>query len=459
MGKFLKWVGYALGATAALAMVLWTISRLCGSTTEQADALATLRQPWNPPGSNAYPALWLLHYDVPAGEQVAVMAEDLRRMAAVPKPGANPQASGSQGLVLFSSIARERYPDLTPPPEDRGLLCNSRSADCLQRVREDLPRYEALVEKHGRLFERVAALGSHGHYRTLSPQRMDAPIPPFQLASAAMTAHAVAFVRGDVDTALGNTCRDIATWRRLGAHSDSLIMRMISIAYSSEGYGQLLAGMLAELPQGHPVPQACMAAVAPAAASELRLCEPLRGEFAYSSMVITTMVEQQLETQNPIERMLTPLFFDPERTKAEMATALAPACAEHELHRIEADIEHRDWAQSRGVWRPECAANIAGCLLADISRPAFTDYALRAQDHGMRLKTLATLLWLREQPDDGRPLETRLADRPESLKSPTREIEVGEDGRSLRTRQFDSRRGEYWEVPLPRGLRGKLQPP
>lgn len=35
------------------------------------------------------------------------------------------------------------------------------------------------------------------------------------------------------------------------------------------------------------------------------------------------------------------------------------------------------------------------------------------------------------------------------MKSPTRDIEVTDDGTGIRIRQFDAKRGEYWRLPLP----------
>lgn len=230
-------------------------------------------------------------------------------------------------------------------------------------------------------------------------------------------------------------------------------MHMVGIAYSTDGYGQLLAEMLAELPSDHPLPPSCAAAVVPAAAEELRLCTAMRGEFALSSEVMRRSSAQAAVEGSAISRLLTPVLFDVEATLADNAMTFAPACLEEELRRIEADRKDTGWASRRGPGRLQCAGNPVGCILAESVGPAaYSHYALRAQDQGARLKVLATLLWLRQQAGDGRTLESLLAERPPALKSPTREIEVGQDGRSLRIRQFDATRGEYWTIPLPREL-------
>ena len=75
------------------------------------------------------------------------------------------------------------------------------------------------------------------------------------------------------------------------------------------------------------------------------------------------------------------------------------------------------------------------------------------QDFGARIELLATLAWLRENADRSDRLEALLDQRPEALKSPTRQVETGEDGDSLRIRMFVDFAGDTWSVPLPAALR------
>lgn len=447
MARLLRWCLFAAAGLLLAVIVLWSVSRLRGATDEQETALEIMQRPWTPEGRNAFAAIWLLPYDVPEAEQAALAAADMRRMAGLPQFGEATEVNVPTGLD-FVSGAEGRYVTLAPSSTDQALLCKPRGPDCLQRVRADLAAYEALVARNRRLFERIAALSLYDHYKDGLPPRLDVPFPQFQFGSASLTRHALTFVRGQTDLALEGVCRDLSTWHRLGAKSNSLIMRMIGIAYSTDGNGKLLAEMLAELPREHVLPEGCMSAVLPVPATDSWMCETMRGEFAFSSNTASALTSATRRA-NPFERATMFLTFDADMMIADMAQGFAPVCARHELERVAADREDIESRRPDGWLRLECAGNMAGCILADIAQPAYDSYLHRAQDQGARLKLLATLLWLRDRPADHRPLAVRIADRPQALKSPTRDIEVGEDGRSLRIRQFDTSRGEFWEIPLP----------
>lgn len=445
MGKFLRWTGYVAGAVLLLVVGLWSVSRLRGATAEQEAALAVMQQPWQPQGRNAFAALWLLPYDVPEAAQAAILAEDARRLRA--RPVAGIETSGDEPVPAFDSVAGERYRDLTPDAHDQAMLCGARDAGCLAKVRADQTAYAALVERNAVLFARVGDLSRYDYYGNGFAWRVDAPIPDFTLGKALLTAHALEFARGDVDAALAGTCRDIATWRRLGANSDSLIMRMIGIAYSTDGYGRLLADMLAELPRGYALPDNCPRALEPMSPVELSLCRPLQGEFLYASGAMRGMIDHSVGGR--FDRLLLPLLYSDHMTRAEKATVFAPACSDAALRRIADDRALERLPPGKPYYlRLGCMSNAVGCILNDIAAPAYGDYALRAQDQGARMQLLATLAWLRQQPV-GKPLAASLAERPPDLKSPTRDIEATDDGTGIRIRQFDAKRGEYWRLPLP----------
>src|SRR3546814_10672414 len=80
-----------------------------------------------------------------------------------------------------------------------------------------------------------------------------------------------AYASGKVDEGLAGACAGVRTWRTLGTDADSLIVKMLGIGLATDGYGRLLAQMLAELPAGHPLPVACEAALAPVSVGELSI--------------------------------------------------------------------------------------------------------------------------------------------------------------------------------------------
>ncbi|WP_407351955.1 hypothetical protein [Luteimonas sp. R10] len=449
MRRWLRRAGIVLLALLAALALLWSGSRLRGPTQVQRHALQLMASSPQPEGRNAFPALWLLPYDVPNAEQEAVAAEDVERMRARLRSTADDPAE--VGLIDLRTVAHERYRDLRPSDEDEKLFCRPRERDCLLRVRAAPDVYRALAARNSRLFERIEALSGYDHYRSLLPLRLEVPFPELQHGRALLTRHAVQFVHGEVDAALAGACRDVSTWRRLGGHSDSLVMRMIGIAYSTGAAG-LLADMLAELPMDHPLPAGCAAAFEPPPAEELWLCEPMRGEFAYSTGTVSALREADDPASSVLDNLLWPVLLDVEMTRAEMAGSFASFCAPEELQRVAADRAGAGARQEPGLLRLECVGNAVGCILANIAAPAYQPYQLRAQDHGAKLKLVATLLWLRAGGENRRPLAERIDRRPDAYKSPTREVEIAEDGRALRIQLFETGHGGYWQVPLPPDL-------
>ncbi len=249
------------------------------------------------------------------------------------------------------------------------------------------------------------------------------------------------FVRGEQVEALDATCRDLSTLRRIGANSDTLIVQTLGTTLATDGYGALLSGMLREVPHDMPLPASCKRALAAPTVDEASICPGMRGELAWSTGFVGSV--RHTYVADP----LAWLVFQPEQFRASMAEGLATACASG-TDALQRDAPIVAPAAPRPAWqRIECVANSLGCVLADM-RDGYARYANRALDHRARLQMLGTLAWLREQPDDG-TLAERLARRPADLRSPTRDITVGAEGRSLEIAQYDTSRGATWSLPLP----------
>src|SRR5699024_155178 len=149
-----------------------------------------------PQGSNAFPALWLLQWDVPEAEQAAIVAEGAERFRALPPPG--DPARGAAGLP---SVAAERYQGPEPRLPAAPGSCERREDGCLGRVRAARDAHAARLEQSAHLVDRVQAVFDHDHYRNLLPPALDTPFPRLQLMTLAQTRHALQFVDGDVDAA------------------------------------------------------------------------------------------------------------------------------------------------------------------------------------------------------------------------------------------------------------------
>ena len=449
MATTLKWtkrIALALLALVAIASILWAISRALYPTAGQREALAVMQLPAPPEGKNAFGALWTLDRAVPPDKVEKVLRRDAARIANLPQ-FPDPEDPATE----FVSAA-EQYPDLSPSPEDRDLFCNHQRDDCLEKVAADIPAYRALVERNRELLDRIDGLADYDYVRQALPWHMSASIVVPGDAGLSSSRHALWFLDGRIDDALAASCRGIDTWRRLGASGDTLIWRLIANAHAARNHGKLLAEMLAELPVDYPLPSECEQALAPPTAGELSLCTAMRGEFEMMAATAGPMLEE-INDQSWWQSLNFFLFYDPEATEAARAENFAPICAERELERITADRPDVEPSEARSIWRFACFGNFIGCVMSINTAPAYASYRIRMQDFGARIKLLATLAWLRENADRSDRLDSLLNQRPEVLKSPTRQVVIGEDGASLHIRMFIDQYGDTWSVPLPAALR------
>ena len=438
MRRIIRYTLLAVAALLAVVLALWSWSRLQPLSTAQREAVALLQPSPEPAGRNAFDALWLLGRDVPATRQRVVADADMARIRAelADSPAAMPAAPGG-------AVAGER--DLRPSDADRAMFCRLRE-DCLQRVQADPGGYAALVRRNRVLLDRVAALSAYDFYRGRLPPDMRAPMPDFTLAQFGLTDAAQAYASGDIDGGLSRACAGVDTWRRLGARADSLVVRMLGAGLSTDGYGTLLARMLVQLPAGRPLPPACNAALAPVAGDELSICDAMRGEYAM--VAATSDMVSDPEVVGTVRAMLARLVYDPERSRALMAENMAPACTDAARASMVADQPLRWPQRTPSRWRLECAANLAGCVLADIASPAYVDYASRVQDAGARLELLRGVVSVRGA-GDPQAKQAALRRFWTATGNHHRELRFVEEGRAVGVREFHTARGEWWQLPLP----------
>ncbi|MEX2499830.1 MAG: hypothetical protein WD397_13255 [Wenzhouxiangellaceae bacterium] len=412
------YLSLALLAFFVLAAAVWTATRLATPTAGQRAAMALLEQPGEFPGRNAFGLMYTANRLVPASEIDAVLAEEARRVekyVADNPLDAEPIPEFAPGL--------DRYPALEVGPADAGLFCQAREP-CLARVRADLPAYRKLVEIHSPLLDRLEQITTADHYRQPWPH---SPVnigisPAFGQLFHPATRHALRFAEGDVPGALEDACRALAGWRRIGANADATIVRLMANAYAGEGYAGLVADMLAELPPDEPLPTACDAALAPPEDAELMLCNAIRGEFA--------LVDRYRDLVGAIPGGHS-LVFDAEASAGLVAERYARLCSDKARQWIARDVATIETRESRLPWSWECIANFSGCILVSAVEDIHDGYALRMNDFGFRLKALATLVWLRGHMAAATSIQALLRQRPEALRSPTRDLRVSADGNAL----------------------------
>lgn len=458
MRRWLRRIAIGSLALALLLAALWTFSRVRGPTPEQREALALFAQArmQEPAGRNAFAAMWLLGWEVPRQDLDAVAAEDAARFNALP-PYSDPArtVTADGGYAPFRSIAQERYPDLGPTLDAGPAVCGWNDGGCLETVRADEQAYAELIQGAARLVENAEFALSLDYHRSAFVPVSNAPIPRYHLARVLMARDALWFVQGETDAALGGSCRAISGWRRIGASADSVILAMIA-ASAIRAHGGLLADMLAELPVGHALPEACNAALEPVRQEEMGICQAMRMEWE----TVRNSLDAAFAASTRTQRALGRLVFDMDATTALDAQVKGWHCGSDAASQRAADLRlQAPTASERSPWRLECVANPGGCLLIGAVSPAYDVYAWRLQDVGVQIGALRVLAWLRAAADDGRTTRERLAALPEALRMPRRQVELGSDGASLRVEQYDTRQGGHWSIPLPPALHDTVPAP
>jgi len=445
IGRGLKWAARTLLAFILLTVAAWSLSRWLGPTDAQETALKAIRQVSPLDGKNAFGTLWLLPYDIPQAEQERVLAEDLRRLAAVPPD----EAWKSNASSVFSSSAEKRYPKQLLSPGDTAAWCGG-DGGCLQKVRADRERYVALVERHAAVIDRAEGLSAYAgirHPRVANV--LEFVLPPYQYGKLPATRYAVDFVEGRRYEAFEGTCTAITTWRRLGANSDTLISRLIGVAFSADIHGRLFAEMLAETPRDFELPPACSRAFSATTAEEFSMCVAMQGEFSYLESAMRRLEAGGSEDLSEFEKAVLPLFFSAETTEAQRAEYLAFYCREEMTQAMKTDRPAPPPPVDDRLLRFQCVGNPVGCMLSGIANPAFDPYPKRVQDANAKLRLIALLLRLRADVSDTRPIEARLRASAADVGAPERKVRVGPDGRTLRLEKYATDSGNHWDIPLP----------
>lgn len=420
MLKGLKWTAFSLLGLVLLALVVVLVSWAIPPTADEHAALAAMRA--TPPAlaaeQNAFPAVWLLAYDgIDAQHQRVLTAQDVERYTQT--------VAGGSGQVYAGSVAKGRFPEVTPAKD----WCGRKAGSCLQQVRADPEQVAAAHAGHAGLHQRLAGLSHFDAYRDPFPVDLAIPIPALAPLFDRVSLHALAHVRGDSTTALQGICEDVRSARLLMGHSDSLLLAMVGGALA-ERSAALFSEILAELPAGTTLPADCSAAFVPPRVDEMDLCHAMRGEFGYlRAAVETTPVAPWQEW-----------LYDKEKTLARGASLYARNCTAQVRAQIRDDRPVVLAAGPSNV-SLRCVANAVGCILLDVAEPTYAAYPLRLQDAGAQLRLAATMLWLHGQPSAGADLMQTLQRLPAGLGSDGRPWQRSADGRQLQVHRH-ARPGE-----------------
>lgn len=438
-----KWA-MVLGGTAVavtfVGVALWSVSRVRGPSPAQRAAVAELSALPALNGPNGFQTLWQLAYAIPAGERDAVFAEDVRRWKAT--------ATDPAALPEPVSVAVGRYPD-TLSEVDRARLCRS-GRECLAQVQADPAAYADVVARHRDGFDRMESLSAYAGLRDPFGYPAAMPLPQhLQYGGQLRTRYALDFVQGRRDAAFDGTCRAIATWRRLGANSDTLIARLVAAGHVRASYADLFLSMLAQVPRDFVLPPSCDAAFAPTMAGEFSLCDAARGEFAYARSRVLPSARRH--AGGVLDALGEALTYDERMAAAEQAMRFIPFCASETTAKIRADVPFKVvHPPEMSFVRLECASDMAGCILGEIAKSADNDYAAQIEDTNARIRLIAELLRLRAATSDAAPVLARLEARHAAIGAASRKLRLIDDGRALCLDNYRVRPDDVcWRVPLP----------
>jgi hypothetical protein len=429
-------------------MAIFTVARLQGPSEAQRAAVRTMEARAQPAGRNGFAALWVMPYAVPAAQRESLTAEDVARYVPLVLAG----AADTEGKkhAPFVSVAESRYPDPGVRREGSSIYCGWRDDDCLDKVAADQKMYGKELAEDAPLLERVIAVSEYDYVRNLFAPGLDMPIPAYQLLARTMTQSAYLFVSGKVDEALAATCRDASTARMLTRSGDNLIGSMIGAAML-RGSAYLFTDMLSRLPAEYPLPNGCLSAFVAPGIEELSVCEPMRGEFVFGSSGFRASMRRE-ENESWVGAVQLALTYNEEKTIAQSAANLARSCSRDTLALVQKDEPVRlglSPGNDYRLWSLQCVDNAMGCILNQIAAPAYSDYQLRLQDSGARLRLVGALLWLRANAGDARPVAEKLKAMPHEFGSESRKARLTDDGKFLVVDMFDQRADKTWQVRLP----------
>ncbi|HSS05688.1 MAG TPA: hypothetical protein VLK83_00960 [Rhodanobacteraceae bacterium] len=399
----LRWIGYLLIALIVFVVSVFAAYRLRGPSRAQRDAIELLQKDYRPAqGSNAFPLLWFMSYDVPEGELDARMTSDV--------------AAVSDGLVAGKVMATytPAAARLSEAAGDPSRLCDSGPANCLAKVTADPQAMRSTLATYPVMRAREKSFEKTDFYWNDFPADFRAALAahPGDAQRVWLSAFALEYVEGNRGAALADVCRNIGTWRRLRHGTNSLIGAMIAIR-NADGAVRLLAQMLAASPADQEIPEECDIALRPIEAADVDRCGEMAGEFAFAQSTPTFSAQANVSWW---ERAQAWMMFDSRQSNGWRAEQYANYCSEAATVRMLADVPLSADTLPQITHRAECVASAVGCMLADIASPLYVDYDARTLDFAAHLRLAATLLWLRESPTQ-EPLAQRFEQRPAALRS------------------------------------------
>lgn len=404
MKTWLQWFGgLVLLGLAYLAIIHFGL--LPRPTAAQRQALAALEAPRSKLGErDGFPVIWTSLYDVPEDQVQRITDDDVAAWNA--HATATPRTTET-----FTSAAKGRFAVLPHPtfPARDPHLCHSWTSGCLAMVKADPDAVQAALDRVQLFAAHAARLAAADHVRYPMVPALDSPIPNINgFVEVGITPPALRAARGDPAGALSELCRDATLWRRLRAHTDSLIVDMVGVAHLSAA-AQLAGDLLAELPPESAWPEDCATAFAALTPPDFDQCAELLNEARTSIGLVDHLDRATLTiagvANNDLIGTLSVLGLNRNHARHKIAGAFAGACDEaarraHAAHQPTPPVP----AAERNCSPFEIVFDPTGCMLFLVATPDFSGYSERVADLDGRYAALRTAVWLRGQRGDAAAL-------------------------------------------------------
>lgn len=360
--QFIKWCLIVVFGLAVLWAVVALTHWLPRPNAVERQSLAILAQPPTQATGqrNAFAAIWLLGYDIPAGEREQVAARDGARFAA---------ASQAQRKGFVTS-AQGRYPYDDLSELSNAALCVPVDDDCLGKIRTHADATRAALAAHALTLAQMQALGGFDHYRggfRTADHELVAPIagPAWLLESDA----ALRFVDGEQAEGLRRACAAAGTWRMLALHSDSFSQQIVASGQFITD-AQLAAAMLAQMPVDAPAPAQCTQAFAVVPEPVHGACDAAKVAFAGFNAFLqdTATAPGMAQHLSTFSRWRIRALFNPQAATALAAPQFASYCTDDAgVNEQSSRLDHARSAWALG-WQ-QAAFNPFGVVMAQSGNP------------------------------------------------------------------------------------------
>jgi len=333
------------------------------------------------------------------------------------------------------------------PSARDSVLCGfaTRAANCVATVREQTQAVSEALAPYSDLIEQVAALAEYDYYHVPLPQHGHTRWPNFHFMRLPLSAHALAHIQGDSQSALAGLCRDANTGRMLIQHSRNLVDSMAGRRILADNV-EVAAQIITELPLDTALPAMCVSAFARLSAQNISLCPVMRGEFA--SMRSYVELEKQLleYTQIPTSDWDNALLVLAHRNSA--------MCLPQTQLSLLKDEKFALPPLPSFTWLKQCSDNNPACQLAQSNGPIYGSYVHRMQDTAAQLQLMQVLLWLRQHPRQPLTNDYLQTAIPANVYTSTqRVIKISDDGNALEIDAYAERASTNVRLALPKALR------